>query len=70
MTHLADLGYEMRAGTERWSVEQPWNATYWKSFPVGHLLNFRGTPMPLLRDETGMGNEIRYELHHWYDRPY
>ena len=28
------------AGTERWEMLQPWQATYWKTLPIGHRLKF------------------------------
>ena len=28
------------AGTEKWELLQPWQATYWKSLPIGYRLKF------------------------------
>jgi hypothetical protein len=28
-------------GTDRWTTHQPWNATYWKTLPIGYEFAFR-----------------------------
>lgn len=45
--HWRDLGSNFDAGfpfplagTERWELLQPWQATYWKTLPIGHRLKF------------------------------
>ncbi len=32
------------AGSEIWDILEPWQATYWKTLPIGHRLRYRFTP--------------------------
>lgn len=43
-TSLSLSGSKVIPGTERWSVERPWKATYWKELPEGIRVHYEEGP--------------------------
>jgi hypothetical protein len=62
--------YAIVAGSETWEVVQPWQATYWKTLPIGHRvrLQLRAVePIPVERP-PGFREWFR-EFRRWYTLP-
>lgn len=50
----------------RWSVLQPWEATYWKQLPIGYRIEF--TYLPLSEAETLARSTPPDHVQAWYQR--
>lgn len=52
-----------------WEVETPWQATYWKLLPEGHVVSFQTTPAPYTPRPAWV--EQRWvEIMQWYTNPF
>lgn len=54
------------SGSIRWSVLQPWEATYWKRLPLGYHVEF--TYLPLTEAEKLARSDPENRMHEWYRR--
>jgi len=60
------------AGSRRWDVLEPWQATYWKELPLGHRLRFKyevkELPIndPAYREKCKEVSEEFNEMKKWY----
>jgi hypothetical protein len=53
-------------GSVRWSVLQPWQATYWKQLPLGYRIEF--TYLPLTEAETLARLTPPHRMDAWHQR--
>jgi hypothetical protein len=56
------------ADSRRWEVLQPWQATYWKTLPLGHRVrfSFEWVERPPEWKTDAMISEWLKEIHNWY----
>ena len=61
------IGIEIVPGTVAWDEVRPWEATYWKTLPVGYRVRFEHRDA----ERTSVGwDKVPHEvmsLRHWYD---
>jgi hypothetical protein len=55
------VGYTIDPGSVVWSVERPWQATYWKELPLGHRASYQ------LLDESGFSSWHEVPLSYYRD---
>lgn len=58
------------AGSEQWDVLEPWQATYWKTLPIGHRLRYRFTceEASKMKEIPDAAEQFFKGINNWYTR--
>lgn len=58
------------AGSEKWDVLEPWQATYWKTLPIGHRLRYRFTceETSKMKEVPEAAKQFFKGINNWYTR--
>ena len=58
------------AGSEEWDVLEPWQATYWKTLPIGHRLRYRFTygDEPVVVPIPPLAKQFFVNIYNWYTK--
>lgn len=67
---LPHFGERILDGTDVWSELTPWQATPWKTLPIGYCVQFYTEPLdtPFTEEDERKANEWRHFKANWYTR--